>query len=92
MPWHLSRFHPDYRLLNCTITPILTLEMGYEIGKEIGLKYVYLGNVPANDRENTYCPGCGEPLIRRIGFSSEVLNMYKGRCKRCNTYISGVWE
>ncbi|WP_461833883.1 AmmeMemoRadiSam system radical SAM enzyme [Desulfothermus sp.] len=92
VPWHLSRFHPDYKLLDTTITPISTLEMGYEIGKEIGLKYVYLGNVPHNDRENTYCPECGAPLIRRIGFSCEILNLYKGKCKKCNGTISGIWE
>jgi len=92
VPWHISRFHPDYKLLNSTITPISTVEMGYEIGKEVGLKYVYVGNVRANEKENTYCPECGSLLIRRAGFCSEILNLYQGKCKECGTTIPGIWE
>jgi len=92
VPWHISRFHPDYKLLDSTITPLATLEMAYEIGKEIGLKYVYLGNVPASPQENTYCPSCGELLIRRIGFNAELFGIKVNRCKKCSTEIPGLWN
>ncbi len=91
-PWHISRFHPDYRLLDTYPTPLSTLEMAYEIGINTGLQYVYIGNVPGSDRENTYCPHCGEPLIRRIGFSCEIISLFQGRCKKCKKEIPGIFE
>ncbi len=92
VPWHISRFHPDYKLRDISHTPLKTLEMAYEIGKEEGLEFVYLGNVPSL-LENTYCPECGNLLIKRQGFKAEVVGIKKGgRCIRCEKTIAGVWE
>ncbi len=92
VPWHISRFHPDYQLLDSTVTPLSSLEMAYEIGVSEGLKYVYIGNVPGTTRENTYCPVCGSILIKRTGFHAEILNLKNGQCKKCKTSIPGYWE
>lgn len=91
VPWHISRFHPDYKLLDSTVTPLTSLEMAYEIGLLEGLKYVYIGNVPGTTRENTYCPKCGELLIQRTGFHAEILKLKNGTCKRCSMEIPGCW-
>jgi pyruvate formate lyase activating enzyme len=84
IPWHLSRFHPDYRMTNLSPTPIETLEMAYEQGKKAGLKYIYLGNIITEDKENTYCPKCGNLAIRRIGYQVEILGVDKKvKCSKC---------
>ncbi len=89
-PWHISRFHPAYHLLTPPITPYETLKKAFNIGKEIGLKYVYIGNVPRIDEQNTYCPQCGQLLIKREGFFTEIKNLKNGKCSKCNTKIEGV--
>ncbi len=68
VPVHFTRFHPTYRLTDLPPTPVATLERAWEIGREAGLDFVYLGNVPGHPGENTVCPGCGEIVIRRVGF------------------------
>lgn len=84
IPWHISRFHPDYKMLDAQPTPIETLEKAYQIGKKAGLKYVYLGNVITENRENTYCPKCGNLAIRRVIYETEILGVdKKGRCTKC---------
>jgi len=91
VPWHVSRFHPDYKLTDAPPTPIETLDKAYEIGKEAGLKYVYSGNVPHEESENTSCPNCGELLIERHGYSVSENNLKEGRCPACTTKIEGNW-
>lgn len=86
-PIHFSRFHPDYKMLESTATPISTLQRAFEIAKEIGLRFVYLGNVPHGDYENTYCPECGESLIERIGFSTRRHYVKDGKCPKCGLTI-----
>jgi pyruvate formate lyase activating enzyme len=84
IPWHISRFHPDYQMTEAYPTPIETLEMAYTLGKKAGLNYVYLGNIATEDRENTYCPKCGNLAIHRQWYSIEVLGVdKKGRCPKC---------
>lgn len=84
IPWHISRFHPNYQMLEASPTPLETLERAYEIGKKAGLKYVYLGNIPTEKGENTYCPKCGSLAIRRLGYETEVLAVNKaGKCPKC---------
>ncbi|MBI4999328.1 AmmeMemoRadiSam system radical SAM enzyme, partial [Candidatus Gottesmanbacteria bacterium] len=68
IPWHISRFHPEYKMLDAEPTPIETLEKAYQIGKKAGLNYVYLGNVITETRENTYCPKCENLAIKRVGY------------------------
>lgn len=92
VPWHISRFHPDYKMLDYPPTPIETLKKAYEIGKKIGLKYVYLGNVLDEKHESTYCPKCKKILIRRAGYQVEIFGLEKGKCKFCGEKIEGVWS
>jgi len=66
-PWHVTRFVPHLKLSHLHPTPVTTLERARETGLTAGLKYVYLGNVPGHPAENTYCPGCGNLLVERLG-------------------------
>lgn len=91
-PWHISRFHPTYKLTDRPPTPVKTLEAARKIGLQAGLKYVYTGNVPGNTGENTLCPGCGEMVVERWGFHVGSMRIQDGRCTRCGTVIEGVWE
>lgn len=94
MPWHVTAFHPDYKMTDPPRTPVQTLIRAYDIGKAAGLKFVYPGNLPGGvgDRENTYCPNCNELLIRRRGFYVQENRMTNGACPKCRTTIPGVWE
>ena len=91
-PWHISRFHPTYKLTDRPPTPVKTLTMAREIGLAAGLKYVYTGNVPGNSGENTFCPACGEIVIERRGFQVGSLRIKDGRCTLCGAEIDGVWR
>jgi pyruvate formate lyase activating enzyme len=93
VPLHFSRFSPMYKLTNLRRTPTETLEMARETAMAAGVKYAYIGNVPGNDGENTYCPSCKELLIRRLGYQTEVVGMTlaTGQCNHCNEKIPGIW-
>jgi pyruvate formate lyase activating enzyme len=88
--WHLSRFHPDYKYLNSQPTPISTLRLARDIGREAGLNYIYLGNV-WGEGEDTSCPGCGALLIEREGFSFRKNRIQAGHCPDCGRRIAGVF-
>jgi len=90
MPWHISRFHPAYLMRDRNLTPLATLERARQIGLEVGLRYVYCGNVPGGDRENTYCPKCAALVVRRFGFSVLERHVKDGGCARCGTHVAGV--
>ena len=92
VPWHVSRFHGDYEMTDVAATSTDTLHRALEIGRAAGLKYLYAGNVPGNEYENTRCPACGVTLIRRTGFSVGDIHLTAGRCSQCNHPIPGVWE
>lgn len=89
-PWHISRYHPTYRLTDLPITPVKTLQQAWEIGKEQGLRYVYTGNVPGDQGEKTLCYHCGHLLLDRYGFSILKNNLQKGKCPQCKTPMDGV--
>jgi pyruvate formate lyase activating enzyme len=89
-PWHLSRFHPTYKLTDRPPTPLETLLKAREIGLGAGLKYVYTGNIPGEESENTYCPACGKPVIERWGFRIRSYQIEDGRCRHCNGVIDGI--
>ncbi|NOX44487.1 MAG: AmmeMemoRadiSam system radical SAM enzyme [Caldiserica bacterium] len=91
IPWHISRFFPAYRMHSHPPTPLSALVRAWEIGREVGLNYVYLGNVPGQG-EDTVCPSCGEVLIRRYGFLVEGNALSEGACPRCGAHIPGVWS
>jgi pyruvate formate lyase activating enzyme len=92
IPWHISRFHPTYRLTNIHATPPETIRRAREIGYEAGLKYVYTGNLPGDSGEKTFCHQCGERLIDRYGFSVQAIEITDGRCPKCESLIPGVWQ
>jgi pyruvate formate lyase activating enzyme len=92
IPWHISRFHPTYRLTDRYATPPEDIHRAKEIGCSSGLKYVYTGNLPGDEGEKTFCHGCGELLIDRYGYSIRQMSMRDGRCSKCNEVIPGVWK
>lgn len=89
IPWHISRFHPDYQFSDRSATPLNTLQMAMEIGKKCGLNYVYPGNVA--EESDTRCPQCGELLIKREYYRALTVNLKNGKCKSCESYINGIW-
>ena len=92
IPWHISRFHPTYRLTDIGPTPSHTIHQAREIGLKAGLQYVYTGNLPGDDGEKTFCHGCGRPLIDRYGFSIRKNAIEGGACPHCGAAVPGVWE
>jgi pyruvate formate lyase activating enzyme len=94
IPWHVTAFHPDYKMVDPPPTSIRTLIRAAEIGQEAGLNFVYAGNIPGHvgDYENTYCPNCCTLLIERIGYTIEGYHLTgQGACPKCGTAIPGVW-
>ncbi|GBC63312.1 AmmeMemoRadiSam system radical SAM enzyme [Desulfonema ishimotonii] len=89
-PWHISRFHPTYKMTDRPVTPLETLMAASEIGKAAGLKYVYMGNVPGQGGENTICHQCGETVIERLGFQVRANRLKDGRCPDCGAEIHGI--
>jgi pyruvate formate lyase activating enzyme len=89
-PWHISRFHPTYRLTDRPPTPVATLASARETGLAAGLRYVYTGNVPGDKGENTYCPGCGMVLVGRTGYMITAYHIKNGCCPDCGEKIHGV--
>jgi pyruvate formate lyase activating enzyme len=91
-PWHISRFHPTYKLTDRPSTPLATLVMARNIGIKAGLKYVYTGNVPGEESEKTFCYHCGGLLIDRWGFYVEKNLIRDGKCSQCGATIEGIWR
>ncbi|NPA74217.1 MAG: AmmeMemoRadiSam system radical SAM enzyme [Epsilonproteobacteria bacterium] len=89
-PWHISAFHPDYKMRDKRPTSLDTLKRAYDIAKDEGLEYVYLGNVTLE--ADTYCPKCYEPLIIREGYRVLENKIAEGKCPKCGTNIAGVWR
>lgn len=94
IPWHVTAFHQDYKMFDKNNTPARTLQRAARIGREAGLQFIYAGNLPGmvDDLENTYCPGCGSPLIRRDGYRVTLNAIIDGCCPKCGRKIPGVWK
>jgi pyruvate formate lyase activating enzyme len=94
IPWHVTAFHPDYKMRDHERTPVATLLRARRHGLDAGLKFVYAGNLPGrvDDTENTACPKCGEILIRRLGFKVLANRLRDGACPACAEAIPGRWE
>lgn len=95
IPWHVTAFHKDYKMLDPDDTDAKTLLRAAEIGQEAGLHYVYAGNLPGgvHHYENTYCPKCSELLIARQGYRIlENKLAGRGTCPKCGTLIPGLWK
>ncbi len=91
IPWHISRFHPQYKMLNRPETPRASLRLACEIGREAGLKYVYSGNVPGDEGENTYCSNCSKLLIKRYGYRIIEKKLSGKACSHCGHILDGLF-
>ena len=91
VPLHFSRFYPQYKLAQLPETPVATLVKARQIALSAGLHYVYIGNVPGSNAQDTLCPGCKKPLVLRKGFFVEKNEISNGKCRYCNMKIPGVW-
>lgn len=91
IPWHVSRFFPHHRLLDVHPTHTRSIFDALDLGKEMGLQYIYAGNVASDRYSDTHCPGCDTVLIERSGYSTRVLNFSDGKCGSCDRPIPGVW-
>jgi len=91
IPWHISRFHPTYRLTDVHSTPPDSIKRARDLGYEAGLKYVYTGNLPGDVGEKTFCHHCHELLIDRVGFNVTLNKIKDERCPMCGKKIPGVW-
>lgn len=92
VPVHFTRFHPDYKLLNLPPTPIRTLERAYQIARDAGLHFPFVGNVPGHPGNSSYCPKCGQVVVERSGFFVTHSHLEDGRCKNCRESIAGIWR
>jgi pyruvate formate lyase activating enzyme len=95
IPWHVTAFHPDYKMSDIDNTPARTLLRAAEIGREAGLHYVYAGNLPGrvDEYETTFCPKCNTALVKRRGYFIHGVNITPfGTCPRCKTPIAGIWD
>jgi pyruvate formate lyase activating enzyme len=91
-PVHFSRFFPTCTLTGLSPTPLSTLEQAYDIAREAGLHYVYIGNVSGHDYANTYCPNCSNLLIERRGLLIPQDHIVGGKCEFCGHEIPGIWK
>ncbi|MBO3839416.1 MAG: AmmeMemoRadiSam system radical SAM enzyme [Thermoproteota archaeon] len=87
VPIHFTRYHPEYKF-NAPPTPVKTLEKARELARSLGVLFPYIGNVPGHRYENTWCPQCGELLIKRFGFIvvSNVITV-DNTCPKCGFKI-----
>ncbi len=92
VPWHVSRFHGEYKMTDTPATPLETLDKACQLGAEAGLRYVYCGNVTGCADERTYCPSCEEVLIDRVGYAVRNVVIADGHCPDCNEPIKGIWK
>jgi pyruvate formate lyase activating enzyme len=91
VPIHFSRFYPLYKLRGLPPTPISTLDKIRAIARSAGLEYVYIGNVPGHEGENTYCPKCKKLIIQRTGYMIGEVHLKRGACGYCGKPIPGIW-
>jgi len=89
-PWHVSRFHPTYKMLNLPSTSVHSVIRARQIGLEAGLRYVYTGNAPGDDGENTYCYNCGKVLIPRYGYQLGKIHVKDSKCEYCGAKIDVI--
>jgi pyruvate formate lyase activating enzyme len=85
--WHVSRYHPDYQFDHASVTPSELIFRALETGKQAGLRFVYAGNLPAGEYENTRCPKCGTTVISRSGFSARITGLKGSACSACGEQL-----
>jgi pyruvate formate lyase activating enzyme len=87
-PWHVTRFYPQHQETDLPATPIKTLERALEIGRQAGLKFIYVGNVPGHDGENTRCYNCHSLIVERQGYATRVIGLEDSKCKFCGAELN----
>jgi pyruvate formate lyase activating enzyme len=87
-PWHVTRFYPQHELQNIPPTPVATLERAYSIGQKVGLRFMYVGNLHGHEGENTTCYSCGQTVIKRVGYQTELTGLDGDRCRFCGAEIN----
>jgi pyruvate formate lyase activating enzyme len=92
VPWHISAFYPTYKMLDLPRTPASSLHRAREVGIKAGLRYVYCGNIPGEEGEDTFCAHCGRRVIERIGFQVTKNDVVNGACRHCHQKIDGIWN
>lgn len=90
IPWHVSRFHPDYEFTDHKATPLETLHKAKEIGLQAGMNHIYLGNVM--EGANTFCYSCHRQIIERRYMGLDNSQLKDDRCPYCGAAIAGVWS
>lgn len=91
VPWHFSRFVPEFMLKNLPPTPNTVLENARKMAMQAGIKFVYTGNNPGQEGNHTYCPGCGKKVVERLGFKVMRSHLTRGKCPGCNYQMPGIW-
>ncbi|HNX74929.1 MAG TPA: AmmeMemoRadiSam system radical SAM enzyme [Candidatus Rifleibacterium sp.] len=91
VPWHFSRFAPEFKLKNLPPTPNTILEKARKMALAAGMKFVYTGNNPGQEGNHTYCPGCGKKVVERLGFKVMRSVLSRGKCPDCGLQMPGVW-
>ena len=89
IPWHINRFHPDYKCTDTKPTPIDTLHRASRIGKDVGLRYIYIGNVA--EASSTSCYKCGKELINRSPLTVNKIGLRGNQCAKCDAFLDGVF-
>jgi pyruvate formate lyase activating enzyme len=91
IPWHVWRFHPDYRMLDRPWTHVDDMDRAISIGRAVGLRYVYASNTPGDPNQCTCCPGCGALLLSRHGNATTANYLADGRCGGCGWALPGLF-
>jgi len=92
VPLHFTRFYPAYKMTNLSPTPPATVIRARQIAAAEGVRFAYVGNLPGNKYESTYCPKCGKKLIERFGYYVGTVHIEDGKCAYCGEPIPGVWK
>lgn len=92
IPWHVTAFHPDYRMTHQRRTRADDLNRAIAAGRAAGLQFIYAGNMALGGKENTYCPGCGECVVTRRGFHTLENRLRQGACPGCGESLPGIWR
>lgn len=87
-PWHVTKFYPHYEMLHLPPTPSSTLEQACDIGHRVGLRFVYVGNMPGHSGENTICYSCGKLLVERVGYQVRFLGVDGSKCRFCGAELN----
>jgi len=87
-PWHVTRFHPQYQMQHLPPTPISTIERACEIGKRAGLRFIYAGNMPGHNGENTVCYSCGKLAVERTGYHTRITGLDGSKCRYCGADLN----